>query len=75
MHSSNVLTALAELEKWRARRVRIETRLAGIRKERWVMERELEAVGQRLSRMAGALFDPEERDVDAHLLPPFRMGR
>ncbi len=75
MDSSNVLTALEELERWRARRVKVEKRLVAIRRERWAMERELEAVGQRLSGLAGALFRPEERGVDAHLLPPFRLER
>ncbi|MFQ6013418.1 MAG: hypothetical protein ACE5LS_07220 [Thermoplasmata archaeon] len=75
MDSSNVLTALEELEKWRGRRVKIEKRLAAIRKERWAKERELEALGHRLSQLAGALFNPEARDVDAHLLPPFHLGR
>lgn len=74
MDSSNVLTALEELEKWRGRRVKIQKRLATIRRERWSMERELEKVGQRLSRLAGALFRPEELDVDA-LLPPTNLGR
>jgi hypothetical protein len=74
MDSSNVLTALEELEKWRARRIRIQKRLAIIRRERWMLERELGKIGQRLSRLAGALFRPEELDVDA-LLPPFSLGR
>ena len=75
MDSSNVLTALEELEKWRARRVKIETRLVAIRRARGKLERELEEVGQRLSGLAGALFEPEERGIDAHLLPPFRLER
>lgn len=75
MDSSNVLTALEELEKWRVRRAKIERRLVSLRSERAALERELEAVSQRLSDLAGALFLPEERRIDAHLLPPFRMER
>jgi hypothetical protein len=75
MDPSNVLTALEELEKWRTRRVKIETRLVEIRRARRNQERELEEVGQRLSGLAGALFQPEERNIDAHLLPPFRLER
>ncbi|MFQ5552533.1 MAG: hypothetical protein ACE5EW_02270 [Thermoplasmata archaeon] len=74
MDSSNVLTALEELEKWRSRRVKIQKRLAAIRRERRAMERELEKVGERLARVAAALFRPEERDAEA-LLPPFQLGR
>ena len=37
MDSSDVLTALEELEKWRARRVKIEKRLVALRRERWAM--------------------------------------
>ncbi|MFQ5919100.1 MAG: hypothetical protein ACE5I4_03515 [Thermoplasmata archaeon] len=75
MDSSNVLTALEELEKWRGRRAKIEKRLVAIRRARGNLERELEEVGQRLSGLAGALFRPEERSIDAHLLPPFRLER
>ncbi len=75
MDSSNVLTALEELEKWRNRRVKIEKRLVAIRRERGNRERELEDLGRRLSGLAGALFRPEERAIDAHLLPPFRVER
>ncbi|MFQ5908018.1 MAG: hypothetical protein ACE5JE_04200 [Thermoplasmata archaeon] len=75
MDSSNVLTALEELEKWRARRVKIQNRLAASRRERWTLERELEKLGRQLSGLADALFSPEERDADAHLIPPFLLGR
>ncbi len=75
MDYSNVLTALEELEKWRNRRAKIERRLVAIRRERGDMQRKLEDVGRGLSGLAGALLRPEERAIDAHLLPPFRLER
>ncbi len=75
MDYSNVLTALEELEKWRNRRAKIEKRLVAIRRERGDMQRELEAVDRGLSGLAGGLFRPEERAIDAHILPPFRLER
>lgn len=75
MDPSNVLTALEELEKWRARRVKIETRLVAIRRARENLEGELEEMSRRLSGLAGALFLPEERGIDGHLLSPFRLER
>lgn len=75
MDYSNVLTALQELEKWRGRKGKIDGRLGAIRERRAALEEELEGVSRELSTLAEALFEPGEVDVDAHLLPPFHLGR
>ncbi len=75
MESSNILVALEELEKWRARKARIESELVDLRRRRSVLRGELEKVKRELAVIEEALFEPPETSADVTTFPPFEPGR
>ncbi len=74
MDSGRVLVALQEREKWRERRARLEGRLRSVQARRRFLQREVEAVQQRLERLERLLVDvPGGRGPQGHV--PSRMDR
>lgn len=75
MESSNVLTALEELERWRSRKARLEERLAELQSRREALRTELERVKKELSAIDDALLEPHQSPRYLYTLPPFQGGR
>jgi len=66
MDSSRILVALQEQDKWRDRRARLDDRLRSVRARKRFLQRELDAVRRRVTRLeeaVGGQADRTRRDV------------
>ena len=61
MDSSRILVALQEQEKWKERRVRLEDRLRTVQARKRFLQRELDAIRRKVTRLEEGLAGPVGR--------------